>query len=149
MPNARRKKCAVSGSTTDKPPPSSKHFLLPLMNRTTVTWSWINCPLPGTLSRQWPGLWAEIWRDGRYYTKAGIMINNFSPNGVEQLNLCAGVQPQSHSDVLMTELESINHSGLGKVRYTVRGIVPGWQMKREILLPAYTTQWKEFPVVQF
>ncbi|EMV1831211.1 TPA: DUF4113 domain-containing protein, partial [Escherichia coli] len=26
---------------------------------------------------------------------------------------------------------------------------PDWQMKREMLSPAYTTRWKELPVARF
>ncbi|WP_143350295.1 DUF4113 domain-containing protein, partial [Enterobacter hormaechei] len=28
-------------------------------------------------------------------------------------------------------------------------IAPDWQMKREMLSPAYTTRWKELPVARF
>ncbi|EPM8778407.1 DUF4113 domain-containing protein, partial [Escherichia coli] len=30
-----------------------------------------------------------------------------------------------------------------------RGIALDWQMKREMLSPAYTTRWKELPVARF
>jgi DNA polymerase V len=42
------------------------------------------------------------------------MLNDFSPNGVSQLNLFDDVQPRPHSDALMKVLDGINHSGLGK-----------------------------------
>lgn len=29
----------------------------------------------------------RIWQDGHRYSKAGIMINDFSPNSMAQLNL--------------------------------------------------------------
>ncbi|EBC2890430.1 DUF4113 domain-containing protein, partial [Salmonella enterica] len=29
-----------------------------------------------------------------------------------------------------------------------RGIAPEWQMKRDMLSPAYTTRWKEIPVAR-
>lgn len=91
----------------------------------------------------------RIWLDGHRYAKAGIMLNDFSPNGVAQLNLFDDVQPRPHSDALMKVLDGINHSGLGKVRFAGRGIAPDWQMKREMLSPAYTTRWKELPVARF
>ncbi|QPB99279.1 DNA polymerase IV 1 (plasmid) [Klebsiella pneumoniae] len=130
-----------------------KTSLLRLMSRITVTWPRKNCtPLPvtpGTLSRLRSGLWTEIWLDGHRYAKAGIMLNDFSPNGVAQLNLFDDVQPRPHSDALMKVLDGINHSGLGKVWFAGRGIAPDWQMKREMLSPAYTTRWKELPVARF
>ncbi len=91
----------------------------------------------------------RIWLDGHRYAKAGIMLNDFSPNGVAQLNLFDDVQPRPHSDALMKVLDGINHSGLGKVWFAGRGIAPDWQMKREMLSPAYTTCWKELPVARF
>ena len=59
------------------------------------------------------------------------------------------MQPRPHSDALMKVLDGINHSGLGKVWFAGRGIAPDWQMKREMLSPAYTTRWKELPVARF
>ncbi|MCW9490371.1 Y-family DNA polymerase [Klebsiella michiganensis] len=90
----------------------------------------------------------RIWIPGHRYAKAGIMLNDFSPNGVSQLNLFDEVQPRPHSDELMKVLDSINHSGLGRVWFAGRGIAPEWQMKREMLSPAYTTRWKELPVAR-
>lgn len=91
----------------------------------------------------------RIWVPGHRYAKAGIMLNDFSPNGVSQLNLFDEVQPRPHSDELMKVLDSINHSGLGRVWFAGRGIAPEWKMKREMLSPAYTTRWKELPVARF
>jgi DNA polymerase V len=87
----------------------------------------------------------RIWQDGYRYAKAGIMLNDFTPTGVSQLNLFDDVQPSPRSDELMKVLDSINHSGLGKVWFAGRGIAPEWQMKREMLSPAYTTRWKDIP----
>lgn len=91
----------------------------------------------------------RIWIDGHRYAKAGIMLNDFSPNGVSQLNLFDEVQPRPHSDALMKVLDGINHSGMGKIWFAGRDIAPEWQMKREMLSPAYTTRWKELPVARF
>lgn len=88
----------------------------------------------------------RIWLDGYRYAKAGVMLNDFTPTGVSQLNLFDEMQPRAHSDQLMKALDSINHSGLGKVWFAGRGIAPEWQMKREMLSPAYTTRWSEIPV---
>ncbi|EEO8811294.1 DUF4113 domain-containing protein [Salmonella enterica] len=58
------------------------------------------------------------------------------------------IQPRSNSNPLMKVLDGINHSGLGKVWFAGRGIAPEWQMKRELLSPAYTTRWAELPVAR-
>jgi DNA polymerase V len=88
----------------------------------------------------------RIWLNGYRYAKAGVMLNDFTPTGVSQLNLFDEIQPRAHSDQLMKALDSINHSGLGKVWFAGCGIAPEWQMKREMLSPAYTTRWSEIPV---
>lgn len=88
----------------------------------------------------------RIWLDGYRYAKAGVMLNDFTPTGVSQLNLFDEILPRAHSEQLMKALDSINHSGLGKVWFAGRGIAPEWQMKREMLSPAYTTRWSEIPV---
>lgn len=90
----------------------------------------------------------RIWLDGHRYAKAGVMLNDFTPVGVSQLNLFDEIQPRSHSDELMKVLDEINHSGLGKVWFAGRGIAPEWQMKREMLSPSYTTRWSDIPVAQ-
>lgn len=90
----------------------------------------------------------RIWMDGHRYAKAGVMLNDFTPTGVSQLNLFDEVQPREHSDALMKVLDGINHSGKGKIWFAGRGIAPEWQMKREMLSPAYTTRWNEIPTAK-
>ncbi|EQA5708711.1 translesion error-prone DNA polymerase V subunit UmuC, partial [Cronobacter sakazakii] len=72
----------------------------------------------------------RIWTDGHRYAKAGIMLNEFTPTGVTQLNLFDEHQPRPDSEQLMKVLDGINNSGLGKVFFAGRGIAPEWQMKR-------------------
>lgn len=90
----------------------------------------------------------RIWVNGHRYAKAGCMLNDFTPTGVSQLNLFDDIQPRGNSNQLMKVLDGINHSGLGKVWFAGRGIAPEWQMKREMLSPAYTTRWSELPVAK-
>ncbi|KIZ39007.1 hypothetical protein OO18_27285 [Raoultella ornithinolytica] len=74
------------------------------------------------------------------------MLNDFTPTGVSQLNLFDDTQLRSNSNQLMKVVDGINHSGLGKVWFAGRGIAPEWQMKREMLSPAYTTRWNDLPI---
>ncbi|EMF7494905.1 Y-family DNA polymerase [Salmonella enterica] len=90
----------------------------------------------------------RIWVDGYRYAKAGCMLNDFTPTGVSQLNLFDTTQPHSNSDQLMKVLDGINHSGRGKVWFAGKGIAPEWQMKREMLSPAYTTRWSDIPAAK-
>ncbi|MCX8967230.1 translesion error-prone DNA polymerase V subunit UmuC [Erwinia psidii] len=91
----------------------------------------------------------RIWLDGHRYAKAGIMLNDFTPTGVTQLNLFDESQPKPHSEQLMKVLDGINHSGLGKVWFAGRGVAQEWQMKREMLSPSYTTNWMQIPIAHF
>ncbi len=90
----------------------------------------------------------RIWVPGHRYAKAGIILNDFCPTSVAQLTLFDDVQPRANSDKLMKVLDSINHSGLGKVWFAGQGINTEWQMKRELLSPAYTTKWTDLPVAR-
>lgn len=90
----------------------------------------------------------HIWVEGHRYAKAGIMLNDFTPTGVAQLNLFDDVQPRRGSDQLMAVLDGINHSGLGQLWFAGRGISPEWKMKREMLSPAYTTRWGSIPAAK-
>lgn len=56
----------------------------------------------------------SIWLDGHRYAKAGVMLNDFTPSSVSQLNLFDEDQPRAQSDELMKVLDRINHSGNGK-----------------------------------
>lgn len=90
----------------------------------------------------------RIWVNGHRYAKAGCMLNDFTPTGVSQLNLFDNTQPRSNSYQLMKVVDGINHSGMGKVWFAGRGIAPEWQMKREMLSPAYTTRWSDIPAAK-
>ena len=87
----------------------------------------------------------RIWVPEHRYAKAGVMLNDFTPAGVSQLSLFDDVQPRANSEALMNVVDGINHSGLGKVWFAGRGIAPDWQMKRDLLSPAYTTRWADIP----
>ena len=81
-----------------------------------------------------------------YCESVNFRLRAATPTGVSQLNLFDDTQPRSNSIQLMKVVDGINHSGLGKVWFAGRGIAPEWQMKREMLSPAYTTRWTDLPV---
>ncbi len=90
----------------------------------------------------------RIWLEGRRYMKAGIMLDDFTPHGVSQLNLFDEDQPRANSAQLMKVLDGINQSGLGNMWFARQGVSHEWQMKRELLSPAWTTRWDDIPVAQ-
>ena len=88
----------------------------------------------------------RIWLEGRRYMKAGIMLDDFTPDGVSQLTLFDENRPRPDSAALMQVLDGINQSGMGTVWFAGQGINTEWKMKREMLSPAWTTRWEDIPV---
>ncbi|EBW8880378.1 DUF4113 domain-containing protein, partial [Salmonella enterica subsp. enterica serovar Enteritidis] len=88
---------------------------------------------------------SQIWRDGYRYQKAGIMLNDFCSRP-GQIDMFDETPPRANSEQLMKVVDRINSTGIGKVWFGGQGIEKGWRMKREMLSPAYTTQWKDLPI---
>ncbi|CAK9887200.1 MAG: Protein UmuC (plasmid) [Candidatus Erwinia impunctatus] len=88
----------------------------------------------------------HIWRDGHRYAKAGVMLGDFSPAATAQLSLFDDRPPRPASAQLMSVLDKVNNSGMGKLWFAGQGVDPEWQMKREMLSPAYTTRWTDLPL---
>ncbi|HDN2511948.1 TPA: translesion error-prone DNA polymerase V subunit UmuC [Providencia rettgeri] len=89
-----------------------------------------------------------IWRDGYRYYKAGIMLSDFTDSDVTQFDMFSTQRPFRNSDELMKTLDAINKSGQGKVWFASKGGDSGYKMKREMLSPAYTTNFDELRVVK-
>jgi len=90
----------------------------------------------------------RIWLEGRRYMKAGIMLDDFTPDGVSQLNLFDQDKPQANSAQLMKVLDGINQSGLGHMWFAGQGVNTEWKMKREMLSPSWTTRWSDIPIAR-
>lgn len=90
----------------------------------------------------------RIWLDGRRYMKAGVMLDDFTPHGVSQLNLFDDAQPRANSAQLMKVLDGINQSGMGSVWFAGQGVNTEWKMRRDMLSPAWTTRWSDILVAR-
>ncbi|WJW87932.1 MULTISPECIES: translesion error-prone DNA polymerase V subunit UmuC [Enterobacter] len=90
----------------------------------------------------------RIWLDGYRYMKAGVMLADFFSSGVAQLNLFDDNRLRANSAALMEMIDSVNHSGKGKIWFAGQGIEKSWAMKREMLSPAYTTRYADLPVAR-
>jgi len=62
-----------------------------------------------------------------------------------QIDMFDESPPRPNSDALMHAIDRINTTGMGKVWFAGQGIDTGWNMKRDMLSPAYTTRWSELP----
>ncbi len=84
-------------------------------------------------------------RDGHRYAKAGVMLNDFTGSGVSQLQLFDERPPRPHSAELMRVLDGINNSGLGKVWFAGRGIVPSPANETRYALPCVHHSLERYP----
>ncbi|WP_447868917.1 Y-family DNA polymerase [Raoultella ornithinolytica] len=85
-----------------------------------------------------------VWKDGYRYQKAGVMLGDFYSQGVAQLNLFDDNAPRQNSEKLMEVLDHLNvKNGRGTLYFAGQGIQAGWQMKREMLSPRYTTRFSD------
>ena len=87
------------------------------------------------------GLLEHLWRDGYDYAKAGVVLSDFYDIDTYQVGLFDKPLDRKNSRQLMDVVDSINHSGRGKVFFARQGVKKDWAMKREHLSPAYTTHW--------
>jgi DNA polymerase V len=108
--------------------------------------------LPSNDTRDFIGLahllLKRIWKPGFRYAKAGIMLSDFYDPCLFQPSLFDSVSSRSNSQPLMSILDSINQSGVGRLFFAAQGIKRDWSMKREHLSPSYTTRWDELPKVK-
>ena len=89
-----------------------------------------------------------IWQEGHRFQKCGVMLGDFYSQGVAQLGLFDEYKPRSNSEQLMAVLDGINHSGKGRVGFAGQGIQKSWEMKRQMLSPAYTTRFSDLMRVE-
>ncbi|MDX5408550.1 MAG: DUF4113 domain-containing protein, partial [Chromatiaceae bacterium] len=91
----------------------------------------------------------SLWVNGYRYAKAGVMLADFYDPGVYQPSLFDEPLAVKESDQKLMQLIDIVNSKHGKALwFASQGTKQEWGMKRELLSPAYTTNWRELPVVK-
>lgn len=93
----------------------------------------------------------SIYRDGERYVKAGVGLFHLSEASLRQGELFGSANEVR--DELQPEIDQINKrfkqfSPSTVLRPLSCGIDAGWQMKRNMLSPRYTTCWDELAVVK-
>ncbi len=87
---------------------------------------------------------ARIWREDIAYAKAGIMLADFSGKEA-QLDLFDSATPSAGSEALMAVLDGINRRGKSQLFFAGQGIDNSFAMRRQMLSPDYTTDWRSIP----
>ncbi|MEO8820506.1 MAG: DUF4113 domain-containing protein, partial [Ginsengibacter sp.] len=85
----------------------------------------------------------KIYKPGKIYKKAGVMLSGIVPDNCIQHNL---FQPAASANkrLLMNALDNINSSMRDEViKFASSGINTDWKMRREFRSPRYTSRWKE------
>jgi DNA polymerase V len=78
---------------------------------------------------------------------AGVMFTKFDPRGHVQPDLFEN-QNRGRARKLMTALDSVNERfGSGTLHYAASGIERTWKTQFHQRSPAYTTGWKQLPLV--
>jgi DNA polymerase V len=91
----------------------------------------------------------RIWRPGRRYVKAGIVLDGLERAGENrQGSLFNEPTPAPARAELMRAMDALNtRYGKGAVRVGSMVVAPGqqeaWAMRRDVKSPAFTTKWKE------
>lgn len=100
------------------------------------------------LLRAASGLVEQLFKPGVPYKKAGVLLTNFSPERVSQLELFVDTQEEKTKD-LMPVIDAINH-GMGRHSLLLGSHLQTkkWQSSQESRSPAYTTAWKDIAIVK-
>jgi DNA polymerase V len=90
----------------------------------------------------------RIFKPGYEYQRAGVLLPDLIPNGLQQLSLFQdGLAANQKSERLMTALDTINRNhGKHTLHYASQSLSTRWQMRQQAKSPAYTTQWEGLPV---
>lgn len=90
-----------------------------------------------------------LWLEGYRYAKAGVMLSDFYEPGVYQPGLFDEPVVQKETDQkLMQMMDTLNAKQGKTLWFASQGMRQEWGMKRDLLSPAYTTNWRELPVVK-
>src|SRR5690606_13425208 len=90
----------------------------------------------------------HLYQDGYQYLKSGVgLVDLIDPTYSQNDMFCSG-QP-ARADKLMDTLDAINKRyGRGTVYQAAEGVQKKWAMRQAHKSPAYTTCWREIPVIK-
>ncbi len=90
-----------------------------------------------------------IYREGYKYKKVGVMLSDIIPREMVPLDFFAPTYLDDRRLTIMECMDNINRKmGMNKLTFAGIGKARNWKMKREMLTPHYTTNWKDIPLVR-
>tara|TARA_B100000674_G_C37926456_1_gene955870 strand:- start:24 stop:1286 length:1263 start_codon:yes stop_codon:yes gene_type:complete len=90
----------------------------------------------------------KIYRKGFEYSKAGILLSNFTEKLGYQMNLFDKSFDSKKADDLMRTVDYINIRDISNVFFGNQGYRNTWKMKRQIKSKRYTTRIEEIPITR-
>lgn len=88
----------------------------------------------------------HLYQPGYYYKKAGVMLCDLSPAGVDQVDLFAQGD-DDRSSRLMATMDALNRRmGRGAVFFAGQGIQRRWIAQSKMQSGAYTTRWSQLQI---
>ncbi|MBX0333424.1 Y-family DNA polymerase [Pontibacter sp. HSC-14F20] len=89
----------------------------------------------------------EIYRDGYWYKKSGVIVSEIVPDSQIQLDLLDTVDRDKHARLMQVVDVLTDRFGRSKVRVATQGIDNSWQLRSEFKSPCYTTRIDEIQKV--
>lgn len=90
----------------------------------------------------------ELYRKGIEYNKAGVLLNNLSPDSAVQSNMF-DEEDRARSAILNRTLDAVNREwGEGSLKYASCGFGKTWSTKFTKRTPRFTTRWDELVVAR-
>ena len=85
----------------------------------------------------------ELFEEGEYYKKAGVMLSGIIPDNSIQANLFA-TETKNCERRLMDMIDNVNFSQRDDVlKFAASGTTKDWKMRQELRSGRYTTRWEE------
>ncbi len=85
----------------------------------------------------------QIFKYGKEYKKAGVMLSGLVPDESIQSNLFVPA-PDNKKRYLMSTVDNLNFSMRDDaVKFASSGTVRDWKMRQELRSPRYTSRWEE------
>lgn len=89
----------------------------------------------------------EIYREGYWFKKSGVIVTEIVPERQVQLNLLDTVDREKHGRLMEAVDGLTDRFGRGKVWVAAQGVNNSWQLKSEFKSPSYTTRLNEIQTV--
>jgi DNA polymerase V len=90
----------------------------------------------------------KLFKAGKIYKKAGVILGDLEPDRSIQSNLYVAAA-NNHSRHLMDMVDNMNFSMRDDViKFGSAGTEKNWKMRQELRSPRYTTRWNELPEVK-